>query len=104
METRNYTHTRLRNNLFCEGSSVIFEFRVPYNEHKVLVLGMGLNKGNSRSNYLIVPGIIVKYKTEDNGFGFLVSKIQPIKDKKERETLRELVLKETTWSKNINFW
>lgn len=76
---------------------VLYEKEIPIGERKLLAV----QKKDKEVPFVIVPGYVVRsYNTESGG---KVSKVEPISDPKEKETIEQILRKEG-FEGHIEFW
>jgi hypothetical protein len=107
---RRYTHSPLGQEIEAVAGYYVIERedRVPFEGREVLVATGHMVLDNSccgigGCGFAMVPGYIVRWKAAKNESDEPVSEVEPVREDREKQALRELIL-ESERVQQVNFW
>jgi len=84
------------------------ENRVPFEGREVLVVTGHMMIDNSccgvgGCGFALVPGYVLRWRGSQNDKGEPITEVEPVRDEREKEALRELILASER-VQQVNFW
>ncbi len=105
-----YTHVALGEEVQAIAGFYVIEAedRVPFEGREVLVATGHMVIDNSccgvgGCGFAVVPGYVVHWKDSKNQKGELISEVEPVREEREKEELRRLILASEK-VQQVNFW